>query len=135
VVLAGVHLRRGARDAAAVLELRALSAGDDVKAAQLLVFADLAMDQSAHAVTRGRREIQLTLTEYRVLQMFLEHPGQVLSKRQLFAGAWDLGREVDTQAVVAYVCRLRGKLEAGGEPRLIHTERGLGFVLRSGGGA
>ena len=103
--------------------------------ATLLTFADLALDQSAHAVTRGRREIQLTVTEYRLLEALMLRPGQVLTPRQLAVLLPDTPAASGPQAVRTHLCRLRAKLEAAGEARLVQTVHGTGFVLRSGGGA
>ena len=98
---------------------------------RLLAFADLALDQSAHVVTRGHRELELTATEYRLLDMFLRHPRQVLTGRQVLAEVWASDAAVSNQVAV-HVSSLRRKLEKHGEPRLIHTVRGVGYVLREG---
>ncbi len=95
---------------------------------QVLRFADLTMDTSSHKVYRGQREVSLTSLEFRVLQEFLIHPQQVLSKDVLLERVW--GYDFDVNVVEVYVKQLRQKLEAGGEPRLIHTIRGTGYVLR-----
>lgn len=98
--------------------------------ATLLTFADLTLDQSAHAATRGRRELALTLTEFRVLETLLHRPGQVLTSQQLYAAATGFDHAPDSRTVAMHIYRLRAKLEAAGEPRLIQTVRGVGFVLR-----
>jgi DNA-binding response OmpR family regulator len=95
---------------------------------QVLRFADLKMDTGGHTVYRGQREVSLTSLEFRVLQEFLIHPQQVLSKDVLLERVW--GYDFDVNVVEVYVKQLRQKLEAGGEPRLIHTIRGTGYVLR-----
>ena len=95
---------------------------------QVLRFADLTMDTGSYKVYRGRREVSLTSLEFRVLQEFLIHPQQVLSKDVLLDRVW--GYDFDVNVVEVYVKQLRQKLEAGGEPRLIHTIRGTGYVLR-----
>jgi DNA-binding response OmpR family regulator len=95
---------------------------------QVLRFADLTMDSSSHKVYRGQREVPLTSLEFRVLQEFLIHTQQVLSKDVLLERVW--GYDFDVNVVEVYVKQLRQKLEAGGEPRLIHTIRGTGYVLR-----
>jgi DNA-binding response OmpR family regulator len=95
---------------------------------QVLRFADLSLDSSSHKVYRGQREVSLTSLEFRVLQEFLIHPQQVLSKEVLLDRVW--GYDFDANVVEVYVKQLRQKLEAGGEPRLIHTIRGTGYVLR-----
>ena len=95
---------------------------------QVLRFADLSLDTGGHKVYRGQREVSLTSLEFRVLQEFLIHPQQVLSKEVLLDRVW--GYDFDANVVEVYVKQLRQKLEAGGEPRLIHTIRGTGYVLR-----
>ncbi len=95
---------------------------------QVLRFADLSLDADSHKVYRGQREVPLTSLEFRVLQEFLIHPQQVLSKEVLLDRVW--GYEFDANVVEVYVKQLRQKLEAAGEPRLIHTIRGVGYVLR-----
>ena len=95
---------------------------------QVLRFADLTMDTGSYKVYRGRREVSLTSLEFRVLREFLIHPQQVLSKDVLLDRVW--GYDFDVNVVEVYVKQLRQKLEAGGEPRLIHTIRGTGYVLR-----
>lgn len=95
---------------------------------QVARFADLTMDTGSHKVYRGQREVPLTSLEFRVLHEFLIHPQQVLSKEVLLDRVW--GYDFDQNVVEVYVKQLRQKLEAGGEPRLIHTIRGTGYVLR-----
>ena len=95
---------------------------------QVLRFADLTMDTGSHKVYRGQREVPLTSLEFRVLHEFLIHPQHVLSKEVLLDRVW--GYDFDENVVEVYVKQLRQKLAAGGEPRLIHTIRGTGYVLR-----
>src|SRR5512135_937808 len=94
----------------------------------VLRFVDLMLDTGKHLVYRGQREIPLTSLEFRVLQEFLLHPQQVLSKEVLLERVW--GYDFDANVVEVYVKQLRQKLEAEGELRLIHTIRGVGYVLR-----
>jgi DNA-binding response OmpR family regulator len=94
----------------------------------VLRFVDLMLDTGKHLVYRGQREVPLTSLEFRVLQEFLLHPQQVLSKEVLLERVW--GYNFDANVVEVYVKQLRQKLEAEGEPRLIHTIRGVGYVLR-----
>ena len=95
-----------------------------------LVFADLVLDASGYEVRRGGREIVLTAQEFALLRYFLGHPRQVLSRAQLLEAVWGLAFETTSNVVDVYLGYLRGKLEAGGEPRLLHTVRGVGYVLR-----
>jgi DNA-binding response OmpR family regulator len=94
----------------------------------VLRFADLSLDTGSHTVHRGRREVSLTSLEFKLLQDFLIHPRQVLSKEILLERVW--GYDFDANVVEVYVKQLRQKLEAEGEPRLIHTIRNVGYVLR-----
>jgi two-component system response regulator MprA len=103
----------------------------DDSAAPVLRFADLELDQRAHIVRRGDRRIETTLTEYQLLVMFLEHPRQVLSRTQIFERVWGYDFGPGSNALGVYIGYLRRKTEAGGEPRLVHTVRGTGYVLRS----
>ncbi len=94
----------------------------------ILGFADLSLDTGSHIVCRGQREVALTSLEFKLLQEFLMHPRQVLSKDVLLERIWDY--DFDANVVEVYVKQLRQKLEAGGEPRLIQTIRNVGYVLR-----
>jgi DNA-binding response OmpR family regulator len=96
----------------------------------LLRFADLTLDEGAHAVRRGRREISLTALEFRLLREFLMHPRQVLPKEVLLDRVWGYDFAGNGNVVEVYVKQLRQKLEGEGEERLIHTIRNAGYVLR-----
>jgi two-component system response regulator MprA len=92
-------------------------------------FADLTIDQGTRQVWRGERAVELTAKEFDLLAAFMRHPRQVLSREQLLSQVWGFDFEVETHVLEVYVRYLREKLEAGGEPRLIHTRRGAGYVL------
>ncbi|MBE3595031.1 MAG: response regulator transcription factor [Candidatus Carbobacillus altaicus] len=94
-----------------------------------LVYADLSMDLKARRVMRGGKEIELSGRSFDLLQFFLEHPRQVLSKEQILNHIWGTDAEVDANSVEVYIAHLRQKLETGGDRRLIHTVRGIGYVL------
>ena len=96
----------------------------------VLRFADLSLDTGERRARRGTREIDLTSTEYNLLQQFLEHPRRVLPKEFLMERVWGYDFEGNTNVLEVYVRQLRQKLEATSEPRLIHTLRGSGYVLR-----
>lgn len=102
-----------------------------------LAFADLRMDLATREVTRGTRTVELTRTEFTLLEMFLAHPRQVLTREQILKAVWGFDFEPSSNSLDVYVMYLRRKTEAGGEPRLVHTVRGVGYVLRpgTGGGA
>src|SRR3954471_14008744 len=98
--------------------------------AQRLRFADLALDPASRDVWRGERRIELTRTEYGLLELFLAHPRQVLTRSQIFEQVWGYDFGATSNALGVYVGYLRRKTEAAGEPRLLHTVRGIGYVLR-----
>jgi two-component system response regulator MprA len=97
----------------------------------VLSYADLRMDVLTREVTRGERGIELTRTEFNLLEMFLRHPRQVLARDQLLASIWGFDFGPTSNSLDVYVMYLRRKTESGGEPRLLHTVRGVGYVLRA----
>ncbi|MFH9014636.1 response regulator transcription factor [Streptomyces sp. NPDC017943] len=99
----------------------------------VLAFADLRMDLATREVTRGGRPVELTRTEFTLLEMFMAHPRQVLTREQILKAVWGFDFEPSSNSLDVYVMYLRRKTEAGGEPRLVHTVRGVGYVLRQGG--
>ncbi|MFK4227720.1 response regulator transcription factor [Streptomyces sp. NPDC019890] len=101
--------------------------------ADVLAFADLRMDVVTREVMRGTRRVELTRTEFTLLEMFLAHPRQVLTREQILKAVWGFDFEPSSNSLDVYVMYLRRKTEAAGEPRLVHTVRGVGYVLRSGG--
>jgi two-component system response regulator MprA len=101
-----------------------------VNEADALRFADLTMDLSAHEVRRGARLIELSRTEYSLLELFLNHPRQVLTRSTIFERVWGYDFGPTSNSLGVYVGYLRRKLEEDGEPRLLHTVRGVGYVLR-----
>ncbi|MEV7726687.1 response regulator transcription factor [Streptomyces sp. NPDC101733] len=98
----------------------------------VLTFGDLRMDLATREVTRGGRPVELTRTEFTLLEMFLAHPRQVLTREQILKTVWGFDFEPSSNSLDVYVMYLRRKTEAGGEPRLVHTVRGVGYVLRAG---
>ncbi|MEV4435481.1 response regulator transcription factor [Streptomyces sp. NPDC049555] len=100
---------------------------------QTLSFADLTMNLATREVTRGSRRVELTRTEFTLLELFLAHPRQVLTREQILKAVWGFAFEPSSNSLDVYVMYLRRKTEARGEPRLVHTVRGVGYVLRSGG--
>ncbi|MFC0036828.1 response regulator [Actinomadura rayongensis] len=94
-----------------------------------LAFADLTVDPESRTGRRGARRIEFTLTEWSVLEVLLEHPGQILSKSQIGDRVWGLDFGPSSNSLEVYIGYLRRKLEAAGEPRLVHTVRGLGYRL------
>ncbi|MGW7055524.1 response regulator transcription factor [Streptomyces sp. NPDC054887] len=105
-------------------------AGGEEGPGHLLSFADLRMDLATREVTRGGRPVELTRTEFTLLEMFLAHPRQVLTREQILKAVWGFDFEPSSNSLDVYVMYLRRKTEAGGEPRLVHTVRGVGYALR-----
>jgi two-component system, OmpR family, response regulator MprA len=97
---------------------------------QVLRLADLVVDRLSLEVRRGDRRLHLTRRELELLVAFMRRPGQVLRREELLARVWGYDFATGTNVVEVYVLYLRRKLEAGGEPRLLHTVRGAGYLLR-----
>ncbi|MCK2217229.1 response regulator transcription factor [Actinomadura sp. ATCC 31491] len=113
----------------ALLRRGALSTGG--REGDTLTYADLRMDPATREVTRGARRLDLTRTEYLLMELFLSHPRQVLTRDQILSEVWGFDFEPTSNSLDVYVMYLRRKTEAGGEPRVIHTVRGVGYVLRA----
>jgi two-component system response regulator MprA len=99
-------------------------------AREVLRFSDLVLDVDGHELRRGERRIELTRTEFLLLELLLRHPRQVLTRRSIFEHVWGYDFGATSNSLEVYVGYLRRKTEAAGEPRLIHTVRGVGYVLR-----
>jgi two-component system response regulator MprA len=110
--------------------LRALLRRTEATRAGVLRFADLELDPVGREVRRGGREIELSRTEFNLLELFLEHPRQVLTRSQIFERVWGYDFGATSNALGVYIGYLRRKTEAGGKSRLIHTVRGVGYTLR-----
>jgi two-component system response regulator MprA len=110
--------------------VRALLRRRETRDQHVLHFADLALDLTSRVATRGERPIELTTREFELLAYFLRHPREVLSQQQLLDRVWEGQFDAESNVVHVYVGYLRSKLEASGEPRLIQTVRGVGYVLR-----
>lgn len=110
--------------------IRALLRRSHASRPSVLRFTNLTIDTSSYQVRRGQRNLVLTALEFKLLQTFLEHPEQVLSKDTLLGQVWGADFRGSTNIVEVYVKQLRQKLEADGEPRLLHTIRRAGYILR-----
>ena len=99
-------------------------------AGEILRFADLEFDVDAREARRGPRTIELTTTEYNLLLLFMRHPRKVLTRDLIMEHVWAYDFEGESNVLEVYVRYLRSKLESAGEPRLIHTIRGAGYVLK-----
>jgi DNA-binding response OmpR family regulator len=96
----------------------------------VLRYANLTMDTSAREVRMGERRVELTTREYELLELFMRHPQQVLTREVIYDRVWGYDFGGESNIIEVYVRYLRQKLEAGNEPRLIHTVRGVGYILR-----
>lgn len=110
--------------------VRALLRRPHVVQSPRLRLADLIVDTAARRVWRGERELRLRAKEYTLLTYMLANPDRVLSRPMIEEAVWGFDFDCATNVVEVYIGLLRRKLEAGGEPRLIHTVRGSGYVLR-----
>jgi two-component system response regulator MprA len=106
-------------------------AGEEDEPEHLLEFEDLRMDVRAHEAWRGERLLPLTRTEFLLLEMFLRHPRKVLTRSAIFEHVWGYDFGSSSNSLGVYMGYLRRKTEDGEEPRLLHTVRGVGYVLRA----
>jgi two-component system response regulator MprA len=97
---------------------------------EVLRYGDLSLDPVAHEVRRGDRLIELSKTEFLLLELFLRHPRQVLTRSTIFENVWGYDFGPTSNALGVYMGYLRRKTEEGGESRLLHTVRGVGYVLK-----
>jgi two-component system response regulator MprA len=114
--------------------LRALlrRAGNGDEAGDVLRFSDLELDLGTREVRRGQRPIELTRTEFALLELFLRNPRQVLTRSIIFERVWGYDFGPTSNSLDVYIGYLRRKTEEGDAPRLIHTIRGVGYALREG---
>ncbi|AVL99755.1 DNA-binding response regulator [Gordonia iterans] len=113
--------------------LRALSrrtAREDDLDSEAISFEDLTLDPVTREVTRGERQISLTRTEFALLEMLMHNPRRVLTRSRILEEVWGYDFPTSGNALEVYIGYLRRKTEADGEARLIHTVRGVGYVLR-----
>ncbi len=110
--------------------LRRRTTPDDGADSPALTFSDLSLDPVTREVTRGQRRISLTRTEFSLLEMLIANPRRVLTRSRILEEVWGFDFPTSGNALEVYVGYLRRKTEAEGEPRLIHTVRGVGYVLR-----
>ena len=110
--------------------LRALLRRSEGGGAEALSHSDLTLDPSTREVRRGGRELELTKTEFALLELLLRHPRQVLTRSQIFESVWGYDFGPRSNSLEVYIGYLRRKTEDGGEPRLIQTVRGIGYSLK-----
>ncbi len=113
-----------------VARVRAVLRRHAPRAGAPLRVADLTLDAHSRQVMRGNRPIELTAREFDLLESLMQHAGQVLTHSALLEQVWGYNFEVESNAVKVYVAYLRQKLNAAGEPDLIHAVRGVGYVIR-----
>jgi two-component system response regulator MprA len=113
-----------------VARVRALLRRTSVDDHEVLRFADLELDPGTREVRRGGEQIDLTRTEFALLELFLTNPRQVLTRSIIFERVWGYDFGYATNSLDVYIGYLRRKLEANGETRLVHTKRGIGYILR-----
>ena len=114
-----------------VARLHALLRRRPGNAAQTIVrVADIELDPRTHVAKRGERDLELTRREFALLEVFLRRPGEVVDREYLHEQVWGYDFDPGTNVADVFVGYLRRKLEAGGEPRVVHTVRGVGFILR-----
>jgi two-component system, OmpR family, response regulator MprA len=110
--------------------IRALLRRTQPERVPTLTFADLTLDTSSRQAIRNNREIQLTAKEYDLLELFMRHPRQVLTREMIFDRVWGYDFGGESNVLDVYIRYLRQKLVIGTEQQLIHTVRGVGYVLR-----
>jgi two-component system response regulator MprA len=100
---------------------------------ECLRFADLTLRPAGYEAFRGRRRLELTRTEFLLLELFVRNPRQVLARSVILDRVWGCDLAASQNSLEVFISYLRRKLEAGGDPRLIHTVRGAGYALRQAG--
>jgi two-component system response regulator MprA len=100
---------------------------------ETFAFDDLTLDLTARSVQRGGRDLRLTTREFDLLTLLLRHPNQVLGRSQILDRVWGPDFFGDSNVIEVFIANLRRELEANGEPRIIQTVRGVGYVLRRSG--
>ena len=113
--------------------LRAILRRTGDEAGEVVRFADLELSPGTREVRRGERSIDLTRTEFSLLELFMRNPRQVLTRSVIFERVWGYDFGFASNSLDVYIGYLRRKTEAGGEPRLIQTVRGVGYALRDNG--
>src|SRR6184192_2030116 len=113
-----------------VARVKALLGRSQEERHEVLRYADVELDAGTRVAHRGRREIELSPTEYELLTLFLRRPRQVLTREIILDRVWGMDFEGSSNVMEVYIGYLRAKLEAEGESRLIHTVRGVGYVMK-----
>jgi len=109
--------------------VRALIRRGGAQRSERLRYADLELDRIQHSATRGGRDLKLTAKEFQLMEYFLLHTEEVVRRTRLLEKVWDLSFDPMSNVVDVHVAKLRQKLRAGGEGPLVHTVRGVGYIL------
>ena len=110
--------------------IRAVSRRGPIPQPAHLQTADLLLDPGTREVRRGARILTLTRTEFAILELLMRHAGRVLPRDRVIESVWGHGADIESNTLDAFIRLLRGKLELAGEPKLLHTVRGVGYALR-----
>jgi two-component system response regulator MprA len=110
--------------------VRALVRRRQPREGEVLRFSDLSLDTATREVRHGNEGIELTAQEFDLLELFIRHPRQVLNRDRIYERVWGYDFEGESNLIEVYISYLRSKLEASGRTRLIHTVRGVGYVLK-----
>ncbi len=110
--------------------IRSLMRRSQTQKTAMLTLADLEMNPAARRVTRAGKAISLTTKEYALLEYFMRHPGEVLSETRIVEHVWDMNYDPATNIVNVYIHHLRSKIDKDFEPKLLHTIRGAGYMLK-----
>jgi DNA-binding response OmpR family regulator len=110
--------------------LRAIARRAPRKLVKTLEVDDLTLDPASHDVSRGARKIDLTPTEFRILEFLMRRAGRACSRSAMIEAVWGFNQDVESNTVDAFIKLLRGKIETGRERKLIHTVRGYGYIMR-----
>ena len=110
-----------------------LRRGKGVSPPTRLQMADLILEVEGHRVFRGREKIDLTPKEYALLEFFMRHPGEIITRTMINEKVWDYHFDTSTNIVEVHVSHLRNKIDKDFEPRLLHTVKGVGYVMEERG--
>jgi DNA-binding response OmpR family regulator len=113
-----------------IARVRALVRRGDESKSAILRLGDLTLDTTTRIARRGKRTIELTAREYRLLELLMRSPGRICGRMMIIEKVWDYDFDPGSNIVDVYVRRLRGKIDEGFETKLLHSVRGVGYVLK-----
>ncbi len=114
-----------------IARIRALTRRSSESKVRALRMANLTLDTTTHVAERGGRKIELTAREYRLLELLLSSPGRVCGRMLILEKVWDYNFDPGSNIIDVYISRLREKIDTSGEPKLLHSVRGVGYVLKA----